>query len=363
MRIMCLAGMLAIATIFVHLCVLSTRFPVHTETGARRHTHLHAVPSTRRVIFFVHIGDARLSAICCCGVLAAARHNPDAVIVVYMENITVSVTDQRRCWGDQGNVQAIAFTLQHLFSGTPLSVWYAKMTAGDFPPGNSMQNIANAARLAFVYKKGGMYLDLDIITMADYASLPVNVVGAQGWDYSSTQHSTCNLNNAAMSFEPRHPFLLAYMQEFVAMFRNDVWGWNGPERISDTCRRYRCNNVSIAIWPPTGGWWMPWRQTDNEVCAGLQPVHDETFAPIHHSNVRQELGTLLTTDEWRRTVARWKQTPGVFASTRVYAVHVFNPARRLVEEPDTRPQHTDTRAMMLEHLLAQECGAQWRERH
>lgn len=138
-------------------------------------------------------------------------------------------------------------------------MWYKKILAGGLGPCNYLQNIANTAWLAFLYKKGGMYLDMDIIMMASYVSLPVNIADNQGWEYSLTHHTTCSLNNTEMSFEPQNLFLLAYMQEFVVRFWNCIWGWNGPDCISNTCSRYRCNNTSNTIWPPSGKWWMPWR--------------------------------------------------------------------------------------------------------
>ncbi len=318
------------------------------------HVQLHTVPRTRRVIFFVHVGHARLSAIDCCAVLSAARHNPDTDIVVYMENVTSSWPDRRRCWGDKANVKGSEFTLKDLFSGTPLSVWYKQLLSGKFGAGNTRQNIANAARLAFLYKKGGLYLDMDIITMANYASLPVNIAGAQGWDYLSTQHNTCNLNNAAMSFEPKHPFLLAYMHEFIDKFRNKIWGWNGPARISDTCRKFRCNNATDVIWSRN--------LTTYSVCAGFQAVRDETFAPVHWSRAKQVFGKKVTSDEWIRTVRLWNQLPGDYASRRVFAVHIFNRAAGATKLTHaTKPTwHNGTHMTRLDHLLVQECGAQWR---
>jgi len=234
-----------------------------------------------------------------------------------------------------------------------------------------MQNIANAARPALLYKKGGMYLDMDIITMASYEHMPVNIVGAQGWGYTYAQKAraegspvsdavlgirrqgvdtTCSLNNAAMSFEPQHPFLHAYIRLFVAKFRNNKWGWNGPDRISDTCRKYKCDMISTF-----------WGEQMSDVCAGVQAVHDETFTPIHYSKAKAELGKNVTSDEWKDTMAQWNTVPRGHSPRTVYAVHIFNAARHMMEQQRTHPQSTDTHKMRLDHLLTQECGAQWRE--
>jgi hypothetical protein len=366
--------MIVIATLSYQLLMLSSyyeqkRRPQHNHAVSRQHNH--DVSSTSRVIFFVHVGDKQLSPIYCCAVLSASRHNPDAVIIVYMENKTASWPHHRRCYGGQHNVKTFEYSLRRLFSGTLLSGWYKKILTGGFGPGNTMQNIANAARLALIYKKGGMYLDMDIITLASYAGMPVNIVGAQGWGYKYTQKAggglsvletilgircwhdvdnTCCLNNAAMSFEPQHPFLHAYIREFVANFRNNKWGWNGPDRISDTCRKYKCDMTSTF-----------WGEKMSDVCAGVQAVHDETFTPIHYSKAKAELGKNVTSDEWKDTMAQWNTVPRGHSPRTVYAVHIFNTARHMMEQQSTHPQSTDTHKMRLDHLLTQECGAQWRE--
>ena len=121
---------------------------------------------------------------------------------------------------------------------TPLREWYdsPELASSYF----RQQNIANAFRLAAVYKSDGMYLDLDIIPLnqalfdADLASIS-----------KQCEESKCGheffLNNAFLSFPVHDTFLKEVMQAFVAEYNGNIWGWNGPRLMSSLYKRLLCD--------------------------------------------------------------------------------------------------------------------------
>ena len=126
--------------------------------------------------------------------------------------------------------------------GTPLREWL------DSPElANShfrQQNIANAVRLAALYKSGGTYLDLDIIPLHKEIFDP-----AVGSISKQCEIEDCGkgffLNNAFLSFPAKAPFVQKLMEAFVVEFNGNVWGWNGPRLVSELYMRLLC-------WTPAG---------------------------------------------------------------------------------------------------------------
>lgn len=122
--------------------------------------------------------------------------------------------------------------------GTPLRTWLdsPELASSHY----RQQNIANALRLAALYKSGGTYLDLDIIPLnkvlfdPDLASIS-----------KQCEPSECGsgffLNNAFLSFPADDPFLHKLMEAFVAEYNGNIWGFNGPHLVSTFYKRLLCD--------------------------------------------------------------------------------------------------------------------------
>ena len=115
---------------------------------------------------------------------------------------------------------------ERMFVDTPLYNWTC---TGDFCQNNN----SNALRLALLYKFGGTYLDMDIISMRSSASRVGNL--AVGYYNNNTMvwH-----NNAFMQFRSRHPLMWKIMKTFVADFQGNRYGYNGPKLLDRVL--YRC---------------------------------------------------------------------------------------------------------------------------
>eukprot|EP00957_Ditylum_brightwellii_P163561 12453268-Ditylum_brightwellii.AAC.1 len=84
-----------------------------------------------------------------------------------MRDVESSWPDHSKCFGQQPNVFVVTLSLEDVFENTLLAQWYADKDKWEISPKDCFteQNFGNAARLALLYKHGGLYLDLDMITI------------------------------------------------------------------------------------------------------------------------------------------------------------------------------------------------------
>ena len=270
-------------------------------------------------------------------------------MTVYFQNLTG--TDLNHCshLAKQPNVRGVLFDPAELFEGTPLGPWYQdqQLQMSNSPdgtiPGFTSQNHANAFRLALLYKHGGRYLDLDIITLANFDSLPRNSIGLEG--------GGCRLNNAAMFFDKEHPFILEYMNEFVAHFNNTLWGNQGPLRAEQTCEKLHCDATNSSRSPK---------------CDNMTIVAASTFAPYRWKELcgtdQPKVSMSLTDVDWEQLLVEWStpaQKRRVWQGQRsVYSIHLYNHVCKLdnlttVSAPDG--------VTFFDRLMVSQCGTGWKE--
>jgi hypothetical protein len=105
--------------------------------------------------------------------------------------------------------------------------WYQ---SGVWRKGYALNNKSNFLRLLLLYLHGGLYLDTDLFVLRNLFELQQGrehsgLVGLQG---------PGSLNNAVLSFSPENPFVLLALQAFFKEFNGEVWGHNGPDRLTGT---------------------------------------------------------------------------------------------------------------------------------
>lgn len=196
----------------------STTLPLSTAT-----TPL-TVPTKRwKVHFIVTTPDGVLDPLYLCALHAAARfanetgseiilHSP----VAHYPNLSIS--------SDVLTVRKINY--QEAYAGTPLSFWYMNPDRSSDP--YYVMNLGNSMRLAVLYKEGGTYLDLDMITLQPGLLLVRDAEGAVA------RQERTQLNGAFLSFHEDSPWLMEAMRNFVQNYK-PVWGQNGPQLVSRVC--------------------------------------------------------------------------------------------------------------------------------
>lgn len=173
----------------------------------------------RKILFhFVFMYDDIVPTAVWCAVESLYRqikHKGDDVQI----NIWMTNPDSFPYSLELGNVVVLKqLNFTSIVENTPLWDIYNDTTGRGYTEGYVTQNMANAARLAVVYKYGGYYLDGDFVVVSDPTFLK-NGVGLQ--------HPKM-VNNAFFNFEKGSNYLLEIMEQFSKGFKGDKWGNQGP---------------------------------------------------------------------------------------------------------------------------------------
>jgi len=143
---------------------------------------------------------------------AMLKQGNDSVIV-----LTDDIEQFATSWPGSLPSPARIVDVSSCLASTPLQHWLEspELASAVF----RQQNIANALRLAAIYKNGGAYLDLDIIPLQD------KVFSAEGALSMQCTIAECGedfwLNNAYLNFPPKHPFMWQLMNAFALEFNGE----------------------------------------------------------------------------------------------------------------------------------------------
>ncbi|KAM4883360.1 lactosylceramide 4-alpha-galactosyltransferase [Thomomys bottae] len=192
-----------------------------------------------------------------CSVESAARAHPEARVAVLMRGLPGGAAPPPPHLGTAllscfPNVQLRRLDLEALFRGTPLAAWHAA-GRGRWRP-YALPVLSDAARIALLWKFGGVYLDWDFIVLRSLANLS-NALGTQ---------SRYVLNGAFLAFERGHDFLALCMRDFVAHYNGWIWGHQGPQLLTRVFKRW-CAIRSLR---------------DSHACRGVTALPREAFYPI-----------------------------------------------------------------------------------
>ncbi|KAJ3290705.1 Lactosylceramide 4-alpha-galactosyltransferase [Rhizoclosmatium sp. JEL0117] len=178
-------------------------------------------------IFFVHYNDHLQNPKYLCAIESAARQNPSHMITIHAANHWTFVKTIEK-WKAalpshmQNRIRVVSLNWEQAMTNTPLEPWFKEERYKESKW--IEQNLGNAYRLAVLYKSGGVYFDLDILS--------VNPVGGMG--RSIVMQDSTRMNNAFFSMQKRDPFVWKLMEEFVSTFQGYTWGYNGPDMVTRT---------------------------------------------------------------------------------------------------------------------------------
>lgn len=179
-----------------------------------------------RIVFLETGGRGELSARQACAVESAARLHPSWTVHL------ISVPGKHGYRGRAKNsfahvLRPLPNVLMHeikpeeAFRGTPLESWYESgaLNKSAYP----VEHLADALRLAEIFNRGGIYLDIDVVVMRSLASLPLPFVSQ-----SPTKNGDM-VSNGFLGFQAGHPFLLALMRRASRVYKPNQWATIGPE--------------------------------------------------------------------------------------------------------------------------------------
>ncbi|XP_049740538.1 lactosylceramide 4-alpha-galactosyltransferase [Elephas maximus indicus] len=240
-------------------------------------------------IFFLETSDrTNPNFLFMCSVESAARAHPESRVVVLMKGLPGGNASLPRHLGISllgcfPNVQMRQLDLGALFHGTPLAAWHAAVRQRWEP--YRLPVLSDAARIALMWKFGGIYLDTDFIVLKSLRNL-TNTLGTQ---------SRYVLNGAFLAFERRHKFMALCMQDFVAHYNGWVWGHQGPQLLTRVFKKW-CGIRSLG---------------EPRACHGVTTLPREAFYPIPWQN-------------WKRYFEDVSPEELTRLLNSTYAVHVWN---------------------------------------
>ncbi|XP_063099736.1 lactosylceramide 4-alpha-galactosyltransferase [Cavia porcellus] len=256
-----------------------------------------------------------------CAVESAARAHPEVLVVVLMKGLHPGAPLPRHlgisllsCFP---NVQLLPLDLDALFRGTPLAAWHAGLWQRWEP--YRLPVTSDAARLALLWKFGGIYLDTDFIVLRNLRNLS-NTLGTQ---------SRYVLNGAFLAFERRHEFLALCMRDFVANYNSWIWGHQGPQLLTRVFKKWcgtrslaqslSCRGVTTlprqAFYPVP---WQGWRRYFEDISPeGMSQLLNATYA-AHVWNKMSQGQRFKATPQTLLAQLQARYCPTTHAATRLY---------------------------------------------
>jgi hypothetical protein len=202
--------------------------------------------SNDRIFFHETSGRMELSFRQNCAVESAALHNPQRPVQIFFQpqqqkTTTTSTIDQSSAWfralSHYSNVQLIVIDDEQLyFKDSPLEDWYRRGEWHNSP--YRVQHMSDYIRILSLYKEGGMYLDLDTITLRPYDGRKFRnfvVVASEMND---------ELTNAIFHLETDHRLVSAILQVQLEDYDPNGYIYNGPQAITEALRRI-CDDRTI----------------------------------------------------------------------------------------------------------------------
>ncbi|DBA66171.1 TPA: Lactosylceramide 4-alpha-galactosyltransferase [Trebouxia sp. C0005] len=285
-------------------CILLCSQKVFAEDAFRTHHHHHAKIlhedhatadsgcgySGAKIVFTSLYGaTAKAPWLNCAVESAMLKKGNDGVVV-----LTDNVEEFTASWPNSLPSPAVLVDIKSCFANTPLQPWLdsPQLASALF----RQQNIADALRLAVIYKNGGTYLDLDIIALQDKAFSLAGALSAQKACTEGCEEGW--LNNAYLSFPPQHPFMYQLLIAFVLKFEGSLWGHGGPVLVSTLYSTLLCADPIAA----------------QSECAGVDVLPAQRLSPVGWTDAQQRLSSMPSQPEFD------------FHDPEVWAVHVYHSA-------------------------------------
>jgi lactosylceramide 4-alpha-galactosyltransferase len=160
--------------------------------------------------FFIETsGNGALSYRQACAVESLALHNPNLKVNVLFTDVKINadLDTVQQLMENYANVQLIDIKVDEYMAGTLMEHWYQ---CTDWRKGTyHVNNLSNALRLLTVYKFGGYYFDLDVISVRPVTSYR-NFVAAVDREI---------VNNNVIHADAKHRFIELAIKDFVTNFR------------------------------------------------------------------------------------------------------------------------------------------------
>ena len=221
------------------------------------------LPLTLHLIWWTGGAEHKLSAINLCAIDRFHARNPGVPIWLWTDSTSYLGPPQIMDLVTQKKLSP-----PELFYKTPLEGWspteaQKQRQRQQGPKRNcfTAQNYANAARLAILYKYGGVYMDMDLIAVAPFPE-PLAAISCQ----TNVRDGGCaKFNNELMYFPAGDHCLHEMIRDFRDRFDNCHWGKNGPDMVTRVLNDHKnhatCKHVKI--FPMEAFAPVPWQHVNS----------------------------------------------------------------------------------------------------
>jgi lactosylceramide 4-alpha-galactosyltransferase len=173
-------------------------------------TNSHFSQDRDKAFFIESSSNGALSYRQACAVESLALHNPNLTVNVLFTDVKINTSLDnipQKLVENYANIQLMSINVDEYMAGTVLEHWYqcTNWRSGSY----HINNLSNALRLLTVYKFGGYYFDLDIISVRPVTSYR-NFVAAVDREI---------VNNNVIHADAKHAFIELAIDDFVTNFR------------------------------------------------------------------------------------------------------------------------------------------------
>ncbi len=226
--------------------------------------------TNRRIFFHETSGRTNLSIIQCCAIESAAKHNPNRPIQLFLRPpkhcIANSFTGldsyfKNLVWlevlSQYPSVSVILLNEKKYFDGTPLENWYRRKEwrQSKF----EMAHLSDYIRILTLHKGGGLYLDMDILTLQPYEGNMFTNFLVYGSDRKD------HLSNGAMHLKKGHWLSDKLVRLLSKEYDPDSYIYNGPDAVTEVVNRV-CGLVSDNL--------------NSNQCSDIRILQDNLFYPV-----------------------------------------------------------------------------------
>ena len=199
---------------------------------SRRRARKQNNSSNDRIFFHETSGRTQLSFKETCAVESAALHNPQRPVEIFIQPQQKQMNDEpSSSWtwlqvlDHYPNVQAIVIDDEELyFKDSLLEEWYRKGQWRNSP--YRLQHMADYIRMISLKKEGGMYLDLDVLTVKPYDR-------RKFWNFITVPSDRLAVFvNGILHLEQSHPLVDLTLQQQAEEYLPESYTFNGPEALS-----------------------------------------------------------------------------------------------------------------------------------
>ena len=231
---------------------------------------IHNSSNDDRIFFHETSGRMELSFKETCAVESAAIHNPQRPVQIFFQpqqlqqlqqQSTAAAIDQSSAWirvlNRYANVQVIVIDDEGLyFKDSPLEDWYREGKWRNSP--YRATHMSDYIRVVSLMKQGGMYLDLDVLTLKPYDGPQFRnflTYGSARMEY---------LSNTVFHFEKGHGLIDYILRVLAEDYDAETYGFNGVA--TSLAAAWRCN--------------MTQGRPQSNTCRDVHLLPDTFFFPI-----------------------------------------------------------------------------------